>query len=141
MTSNCKNQLNQNIMIALEADGSEKYVVEHAVLLAEQLAIIHVNDLHAGSMSMMMDSPKIITADMIREQVIDFGLEHILDELDIIMTKGENIAKNIEPHCQGVDMLVLGHRRMSKLKANITDSMDEGITNIIACPVLVVQKD
>ncbi len=45
MTSNCKNQLNQNIMIALEADGSEKYVVEHAVLLAEQLAIIHVNDL------------------------------------------------------------------------------------------------
>ena len=141
MTSNCKNQLNQNIMIALEADGSEKYVVEHAVLLAEQLAIIHVNDLHAGSMSMMMDSPKIITADMIREQVIDYGLEHILDELDIIMTKGENIAKNIEPHCQGVDMLVLGHRRMSKLKANITDSMDEGITNIIACPVLVVQKD
>ena len=92
-------------------------------------------------MSMMMDSPKKITADMIREQVIDFGLEHILDELDIIMTKGENIAKNIEPHCQGVDMLVLGHRRMSKLKANITDSMDEGITNIIACPVLVVQKD
>ena len=141
MTSNCKNQLNQNIMIALEADGSEKYVVEHAVLLAEQLAIIHVNDLHAGSMSMMMDSPKIITADMIREQVIDFGLEHILDELDIIITKGENIAKNIEPHCQGVDMLVLGHRRMSKLKANITDSMDEGITNIIACPVLLVQKD
>lgn len=141
MTSNCKNQLNQNIMIALEADGSEKYVVEHAVLLAEQLAIIHVNDLHAGSMSMMMDSPKKITADMIREQVIDFGLEHILDELDIIITKGENIAKNIEPHCQGVDMLVLGHRRMSKLKANITDSMDEGITNIIACPVLVVQKD
>jgi K+-sensing histidine kinase KdpD len=72
MTSNCKNQLNQNIMIALEADGSEKYVVEHAVLLAEQLqaklAIIHVNDLHAGSMSMMMDSPKKITADMIREQ-------------------------------------------------------------------------
>ena len=57
-------------MIALEADGSEKYVVEHAVLLAEQLqaklAIIHVNDLHAGSMSMMMDSPKKITADMIR---------------------------------------------------------------------------
>ena len=58
----------QNIMIALEADGSEKYVVEHAVLLAEQLAIIHVNDLHAGSMSMMMDSPKKITADMIRKQ-------------------------------------------------------------------------
>jgi len=25
--------------------------------------------------------------------------------------------------------------------ANITDSIDEGITNIIACPVLVVQKD
>ena len=78
---------------------------------------------------------------MIREQVIDYGLEHILDELDIILTKGENIAKSIESHCQGVDMLVLGHRRMSKLKANITDSVDEGITNLVACPVLVVQKD
>ena len=32
-------------MIAFKADGSEKPVVEHAVLLAEQLSIIHVNDL------------------------------------------------------------------------------------------------
>ena len=135
----------QNIMVALVGDGNEQPVVEQAVLLAEQfqskLSAIHVNDLHAGGMSMMMDSPKKITADMIREQVIDYGLEHILDELDIILTKGENIAKSIESHCQGVDMLVLGHRRMSKLKANITDSVDEGITNLVSCPVLVVQKD
>ena len=135
----------QNIMIALEADGSEKSVVEHAVLLAEQLqsklSIIHVNDLHAGSMSMMMDSPKKITADMIRDQMKDFGFERILEELDIIITKGENIAQSIEPHCQGIDMLILGHRKMSDFKANITDSVDEGITNLVACPVLVVQKD
>ena len=135
----------QNIMVALVGDGNEQPVVEHAVLLAEQfqskLSAIHVNDLHAGSMSMMMDSPKKITADMIRDQMKDFGFERILEELDIIITKGENIAKSIEPHCQGIDMLILGHRKMSDFKANITDSVDEGITNLVACPVLVVQKD
>jgi nucleotide-binding universal stress UspA family protein len=135
----------QNIMVALVGDGSEQPVVEQAVLLAEQfqskLSAIHVNDLHAGGMSMMMDSPKKITADMIRDQMKDFGFERILEELDIIITKGENIAKSIEPHCQGIDMLILGHRKMSDFKANITDSVDEGITNLVACPVLVVQKD
>ena len=135
----------QNIMIALVGDGNEHPVVEQAVLLAEQfqskLSAIHVNDLHAGGMSMMMDSPKKITADMIRDQMKDFGFERILEELDIIITKGENIAKSIEPHCQGIDMLILGHRKMSDFKANITDSVDEGITNLVACPVLVVQKD
>ena len=135
----------QNIMVALVGDGNEQPVVEQAVLLAEQfkskLSAIHVNDLHAGGMSMMMDSPKKITADMIRDQMKDFGFERILEELDIIITKGENIAKSIEPHCQGIDMLILGHRKMSDFKANITDSVDEGITNLVACPVLVVQKD
>ena len=135
----------QNIMVALVGDGNEQPVVEQAVLLAEQfqskLSAIHVNDLHAGGMSMMMDSPKKITADMIRDQMKDFGFERILEELDIIITKGENIAKSIEPHCQGIDMLILGHRKMSDFKASITDSVDEGITNLVACPVLVVQKD
>ena len=135
----------QNIMVALVGDGNEQPVVEQAVLLAEhfqsKLSAIHVNDLHAGGMSMMMDSPKKITADMIRNQMKDFGFERILEELDIIITKGENIAKSIEPHCQGIDMLILGHRKMSDFKASITDSVDEGITNLVACPVLVVQKD
>ena len=135
----------QNIMVALVGDGNEQPVVEQAVLLAEhfqsKLSAIHVNDLHAGGMSMMMDSPKKITADMIRDQMKDFGFERILEELDIIITKGENIAQSIEPHCQGIDMLILGHRKMSDFKANITDSVDEGITNLVACPVLVVQKD
>ena len=106
-------------MIALKAVDSEKSVVEHAVLLVEQLqsnpAIIHVNDLHAGSISMMMNTPKKVTGDMIRDQVRDYGFEHILSELDIIITKGNNIVKRIEHYCQGIDMFVLGHQRMSSL--------------------------
>ena len=106
-------------MIALKAVDSEKSVVEHAVLLVEQLqsnlAIIHVNDLHAGSISMLMDSPRKVTADMIRDQVRDYGFEHILSELDIIITKGNNIAKRIEHYRQGIDMFVLGHQRLSSL--------------------------
>ena len=106
-------------MIALKAVDSEIPVVEHAVLLVEQLqsnlAIIHVNDLHAGSISMMMNTPKKVTGDMIRDQVRDYGFEHILSGLDIIITKGNNIAKRIEHYCQGIDMFVLGHQRLSSL--------------------------
>ena len=106
-------------MIALKAVDSEIPVVEHAVLLVEQLqsnpAIIHVNDLHAGSISMMMNTPKKVTGDMIRDQVRAYGFAHILSGLDIIITKGNNIAKRIEHYYQGIDMFVLGHQRIRSL--------------------------
>ena len=133
------------IMVALIGDGSEQPVIEQAVNIANNLnanlVVIHVNDLHAGEMSMMMDSPKKVTAEMIQDQIKEYGYESILGKLEFIIAEGESIAKMIEHHCKDFDLLIVGHRKMSEFKANFMDSVDEGITNIVACPVLVVQKD
>ena len=132
-------------MVALIGDGSEQPVIEQAVNIANDLkanlVVIHVNDLHAGEMSMMMDSPKKVTAEMIQDQIKEYGYESILGKLEFIIAEGESIAKTIEHHCNDFDLLIVGHRKMSEFKANFMDSVDEGITNIVACPVLVVQKD
>jgi nucleotide-binding universal stress UspA family protein len=133
------------IMVALIGDGSEQPVIEKAVNIANDLkanlVVMHVNDLHAGEMSMMMDSPKKVTAEMIQDQIKEYGYESILGKLEFIIAEGESIAKTIEHHCKDFDLLIVGHRKMSEFKANFMDSVDEGITNIVPCPVLVVQKD
>ena len=133
------------IMVALIGDGSEQPVIEQAVNIANDLkanlVVIHVNEPHAGEMSMMMDSPKKVTAEMIQDQIKEYGYESILGKLEFIIAEGESIAKTIEHHCNDFDLLIVGHRKMSEFKANFMDSVDEGITNIVACPVLVVQKD
>ena len=133
------------IMVALIGDGSEQPVIEQAVNIANDLkanlVVIHVNEPHAGEMSMMMDSPKKVTAEMIQDQIKEYGYESILGKLEFIIAEGESIAKMIEHHCKDFDLLIVGHRRMSEFKANFMDSVDEGITNLVACPVLVVQKD
>jgi nucleotide-binding universal stress UspA family protein len=132
-------------MVALIGDGSEQPVIEQAVNIANDLkanlVVIHVNEPHAGEMSMMMDSPKKVTAEMIQDQIKEYGYESILGKLEFIIAEGESIAKMIEHHCKDFDLLIVGHRKMSEFKANFMDSVDEGITNIVACPVLVVQKD
>ena len=132
------------IMVALIGDGSEQPVIEQAVNIANDLkanlVVIHVNEPHAGEMSMMMDSPKKVTADKIQDQIKEYGYESILGKLEFIIAEGESIAKTIEHHCNDFDLLIVGHRKMSEFKANFMDSVDEGITNIVACPVLVVQK-
>ena len=133
------------IMVALIGDGSEQPVIEQAVNIANDLkanlVVIHVNEPHAGEMSMMMDSPKKVTADMIQDQIKEYGYESILGKLEFIIAEGESIAKTIEHHCNDFDLLIVGHRKMSEFKANFMDSVDEGITNFVPCPVLVVQKD
>lgn len=126
-------------------DGSEQPLLEQAHNIAgkmqSRLTVIHVNDPHAGEMSMMMDSPKKITAEMLQEQIKGYGFENILGDLEIIITEGASVPKTINEHCKDVDLLIVGHRKISEFKASIIDSADEAITNLVPCPVLVVQKN
>ena len=135
----------KKIMVSLIGDSSEQPVVDQAYHLANELGArltaIHVNDLHAGEMSMMMDSSKKVTDEMIRDQIKDYGYESILGELEIIITKNESVSKAIEQHSKDFDLLIVGHRKMSEFKSHFMDSIDEGIVNLVSCPVLVVQKD
>ena len=132
------------IIVCLIGDCGEKEVVEHAYQLSInldcKLSVIHVNDMHAGDMSMMMDSPKEVTTDDIKTQLNKYLGEDNAKTIDVLVHQGESISKTIQKHSQDCDLFIVGHRIMSQFKENFMDSVDEGITNLISCPVLVVQK-
>jgi nucleotide-binding universal stress UspA family protein len=134
----------QNIMVALTGDKNEQAVVSEAVRFTEQLngtlTAIRVNDIHAGEMSMMMDSPKEIKAETIRSHIIEYGFKDYAEKIDIRIVEGEDIGETIAENCSDCDLLIVGHRKMSDFKAGVSDSTDEGITNEVPCPVLVVEK-
>jgi len=135
----------KNIVLALCGRGDEGKVIKEAFNLKDQLnadlSIVHVNDPHAGEMSMMMDSPKIITEDDIKERLVVNGFEKEADSILIRIVEGENVAKAIEEAASGANMLILGHRKRSAFKDQFFDSVDEGIVNRVECPVVVVPKD
>jgi nucleotide-binding universal stress UspA family protein len=81
-----------------------------------------------------------VTEEVIRNRFTEYGFEQIVNDLEIIITKGENISEKIQEHSNDIDMLVVGHKKMGGFIASIMDSVDEGISNLISCPVLVVQK-
>lgn len=132
----------KRIMVALVAHGDEKPVIEQAVLLANkfeaQLIAIHV---HQPVLSQPKgDSELNVTEEIIRNRFIEYGFEQIINDLEIIITKGENIPEKIQQHSNDIDMLVVGHKKMGGFMARITDSIDEDIANLITCPVLVVRE-
>ena len=134
------------IMVSLLCSDDEGAVLDQAVFFAEKfdasLVAIHVNDTHAGEMSMMMDSPgPKITEDMIKDMFVRHGYEQWLKKLEIRIPKGEIVSKTIAENAQDVGLLVLGHRKMSTFKSSFMDSVDEGIANLVSCPVVVVQKN
>jgi len=134
----------KNIYVALEMDGTEKPVIEQAILFSEklggQLTVLHVNDHHAGEMSMMMDAPIKVDEQGVRDQLKTFGFNKLAEQININIIASESIPTAIAEACKDADLLVLGHKRMSTFKANLFDSVDEGIVNHASCPVLVVQK-
>ena len=128
--------------MALVAHGDEKPVIEQAVLMANkfeaQLIAIHV---HQPILSQPKgDSELNVTEEIIRNRFTEYGFEQIINDLEIIITKGENIPEKIQQHSNNIDMLVVGHKKMGGFMARITDSIDEDITNLITCPVLVVRE-
>ena len=132
----------KKILVALVAHGDEKPVIEQAVLLANkfeaQLIAIHV---HQPVLSQPKGDPELnVTEEIIRNRFTEYGFEQIVNDLEIIITKGENIPEKIQEHSNNIDMLVVGHKKMGGFIASIMDSVDEGISNLISCPVLVVQK-
>ena len=132
----------KRIMVALVTHGDVKPVIEQAVLMANkfeaQLIAIHV---HQPILSQpKRDSQLNVTEEIIRNRFTEYGFEQIINDLEIIITKGENIPEKIQQHSNDIDMLVVGHKKMGRFMARVTDSIDEDITNLITCPVLVVRE-
>ena len=137
-------QINK-IMVFLTGDSKDKKVFSEAVRFSEllngTLSVVHVNHPYAGAMSMMMDSPKKITASMISEQISNYGFSEYAEKIDIQVFKEHDnkIDDLIAKACENYDLLVIGHQSMSDLECKLRDSLDETITNKVECPVLVIQ--
>ena len=130
------------IMVALVARGDEDPVIKQAAFYVEKLqarlTAIHVNQPALSQPKGAVEER--VTEEMIRDRFITSGFENILNNTDIIIEYGENVSKIISTHSGDMDLIILGHRKMNTFKSRIMDSIDEGISNLVACPVLVVQK-
>jgi len=136
----------KTIIVGLSMRGDETRLIDEAVRLTNsfgaQLIAVHVNDPHAGSPSMMMDSPgELVTEEMIRDCFRKAGHEEIAHRLEVRILTSESIPKALKDVSSNADLLILGHQRMSYFKEHFMDSIDEGIVNHVACPVMVVQKE
>ena len=131
------------IMVALVARGDEDPVIKQAAFYVEKLqarlTAIHVNQPALSQPKGAVEQR--VTEEMIRDRFITSGFENILNNTDIIIEYGENVSKIISTHSGDMDLIILGHRKMNTFKSRIMDSIDEGISNLVACPVLVVQKN
>ena len=131
------------IMVALVARGDERSIIKQAVLYTEkfnaQLIAIHVNQPALSQPKGAIDS-KVTEMD-IQGRFIEYGYEHIVEDVEIIIEYGESISKIINKYADDIDLVILGHRKQTTFKSRIMDSIDEGISNLVSCPVLVVQKN
>jgi len=131
-----------NLMVALVARGDEKQVIQQSVLYAERfnarLTVIHINQPALSQPKGAVE--KTINETDIKNRFIEYGFEYFLENLDIIIEYGEGVSEIIKKYSDDMNLIVLGHRKMSLFKSHIMDSVDEGIINLVSCPVLVVQK-
>ena len=131
------------IMLALVARGDEDIVIKQAAFYVEKLQA-RLTAIHVNQPALSQPKGEVeqrVTEEMIRERFITSGFENILNNTDIIIEYGENVSKIISTHSGDMDLIILGHRKMNTFKSRIMDSIDEGISNLVACPVLVVQKN
>ncbi|MBT3795973.1 MAG: universal stress protein [Candidatus Marinimicrobia bacterium] len=132
----------KNIMVGLCGRGDESAVILEAIKIANggHITFIHINDPHAGEMSMMMDAldKKITESDVL--SWISKVDKSIVENCSILIKSDNSIPKAIYKASEGKDLVVLGHRKQSFFKENFFDSIDEGIVNKVLCPVLVIPK-
>lgn len=134
----------KNIAIALAGKDNEVPVIDEAVRLAinlkAKICVLHVNDLRAGKMSMMMDSPKKYVKDDFIKMFHNAGHEEIAKIIEVKIVENASVSKGIAELASDCDLLILGHNKMSKVKEVLTDSIDEVVVNVSNCPVLIIPK-
>ena len=130
------------ILVALAARGDEKSVIDQAIFFKEKmsarLTVIHINQ-------PALSQPKgevlqNVTKKKLENIFIKYGYEKVISEIKFVIEYGENISDIIKNYSDEINLIILGHRKMSTFKSHIMDSVDEGISNLISCPVLIVKK-
>ena len=78
------------------------------------------------------------TEDDLRSQFRNLGYEKEAGEINVMIVEGENYPKEIAKASKDVDLLVLGHFHKNRLLAAFIDSVDERVTDLASCPILIV---
>ncbi|MFC1581653.1 universal stress protein [Candidatus Neomarinimicrobiota bacterium] len=134
-----------NILVALSCTGDETAVLDEAVRLKNtlkaNLSAVHVNDPHAGELSMMIEGRgHKYEESEIRDIFNKAGHEEIASTIEVKIFTGNSVTKEITAITEGIDLLVVGHQKVSGIVERLKDTIDERIVNHVKCPVLVVPK-
>jgi nucleotide-binding universal stress UspA family protein len=136
--------LYKNVLVALACKDTEVRVIGEAVRIASEmhadLTVLHVNDPRAGKPHMMMDALPLITEVDIRNLFREAGFVKEADQVDIEITTGESYPNEIARATQDADLLILGHCHRNRFLTAFVDSVDEQVTNLVSCPVMVVPR-
>ena len=135
----------KKILVALSCTGNEIALIDEAVRLANtlnaELHALHVNDPHAGEMSMMMESAgHKFNEEEIKKMFREAGHEEIATGMDVKIRVNTSVLKEVTSCAKDIDLLILGHKKLSGGTEYISDTIDERIVNRVDCPVLIVQK-
>jgi len=150
------------ILVALDGSANSRKALDHAIGLAEKsgakITLIHVYSVivplvPAGD---VLASPTTATpaftavADKLTMETEKLGAK-ILDDaekvvkergisVDKVLREGD-IVKEIVAEAQkgGYDLIVLGHRGMSRLGELLLGAVSEGVSHKAPCPVLIVK--
>ncbi len=135
----------KKILIALEGIEKETAIVNEAVKIADalgsELSAFHINDPAAGKAHMMMDGLPLVEEKDLRELIEKAGQPELAKNIAISIVESDEYANSIAEAAKGYDMLIIGHKSKSQIKAVITDSVDERVSDLVSCPILVVTID
>lgn len=152
----------QKILVAVDGSEYSKRAVNYAVELAKKfqgsITLIHVYSVAVPVVTSMdtMSGPSItppVSSEMaakITEQAENRG-KRILDEAEeLVKSRGVSVEKvlvegdavrEITALAQEkkADLIVAGHRGLSRLKEMLLGSVSEGLSHKATCPVLIVK--
>ena len=132
----------KSIMVSLNCTEKEQNVIHEAVRLARDMhskvSAIHINDPAAGKSHMMMGGLPLKKECDIRNQFRKLGYQREAEEVNVIITESANYPKEIAKATKDIDLLVMGHQIKRNVVSALAGSVDERVSNMIKCPMLVV---
>lgn len=134
----------KNILVALAGMSDEESVIHETVRLVRaldaELTVLHVNDPKAGKVSMMMETQRRVEEEDMRNQFRNLGYNVMANNLKFNIVTAASLPKVIAQATDGMDLLVIGHRRKNRFLAAFADSADKHLADLVHCPVLIVPR-
>jgi len=153
----------KNILVAVDGSEHSKKALNYALELAEKfdgkITLIHVYSsvvplVPAGMDTLSPPAPtpsvSITVAAKIAEKAKQMG-KQILDEaervvkergvpVEKVLREGDTVGEIVATAREGkFDLIVMGHRGLSKLKELFLGAVSEGVSHKAPCPVMVVK--